>query len=289
MTPLSWSVCVWPLLVLMQSPPSAARPAPVASPPESPAADRPAPRSTAGEEEVRPAPAAFGFLLKTVEIEGQRVFYSVYVPPEYTHERAWPVILFLHGGGERGADGLLPTEVGIGSAIRRHREWFPAIVVIPQCSANDVWWSEAMMNRALRCVEAVSREYHLDGERLYLTGLSLGGAGTWHLGTRAAQHFAALVPICGFLELGPSSGLEAHVARDLRGVPIWVFHGALDDRVPVTKSREMVAALRAAGGNVQYTEYPEGGHNVWDQAYADPALWRWLFAQRRPAAGSRQP
>lgn len=288
MTPLYWSLSVWSLLFPMQSPPSPAQPSGAAPQPAAPAADTAGARGGSGVE-VRPAPAAFGFLFKTVEIEGQHVAYSLYVPPEYTHERAWPVILFLHGGGERGADGLLPSEVGIGTAIRRHREWFPAIVVIPQCAANDVWWSEAMMSRALRCVEGVSREYHLDAERLYLTGLSMGGAGTWHLGARATQYFAALVPICGFIELGPSSGLEPRVAQQLRGVPIWVFHGALDDRVPATKSREMVAALRAVGGNVQYTEYPEGGHNVWDQAYADPALWRWLFAQRKGAAGPRQP
>jgi predicted peptidase len=284
MTLPTWSLMMWPLLAPIQPPPTAAQSAP--------AEERPA--SAMGEsgpagKEVRPAAAAFGFLLKSIEIDGQSVVYSVYVPPEYTHERPWPVILFLHGAGERGADGLLPTEVGIASAIRRHRDWFPAIVVIPQCAAEDVWWSEGMMSRALRCVEAVSREYHLDPQRLYLTGLSLGGAGTWHLGARAARHFAALVPICGFIDLGPSSGVEPRIARELRDTPVWVFHGGQDDRVPVIKSREMVAALRAAGGNVQYTEYPNGGHNVWDQAYADPTLWRWLFAQRKTPTSAPQP
>lgn len=284
MTSWNWCLAVSPLFLLIQPAPTAGQSAPADS---QPGAARGACAPDGAES--RPAPAAFGFLFKTVEIDGQRVAYCVYVPPEYTHERAWPVILFLHGAGERGADGLLPTEVGIGTAIRRHREWFPAIVVMPQCAAGDVWWSEGMMNRALRCVEAASRDYHMDPQRLYLTGLSLGGAGTWHLGARAARHFAALVPICGFVELGASSGLEAQVARELADVPTWVFHGALDDRVPVARSREMVAALRAAGGNVQYTEYPDGGHNVWDQAYADPALWRWLFAQRKAPARAAQP
>lgn len=225
-------------------------------------------------------PVATGFLFKTVTIEQERYDYCVYVPPEYTRTRPWPVILFLHGSGERGRDGFLQTEVGIARAIRRHRGSVPAIVVMPQCRPEQMW-NGPMLQVALRCVEQTAREYHLDPDRIYLTGLSMGGQGTWLLGAEYAERFAALVPICPFVELGPPTGLLEKIAPRLTGVPIWCFHGDADPNVPVARTRELVATIRKLGGNIRYTEVPGGGHNVWDQAYDDPELWKWLFAQKR--------
>lgn len=233
-------------------------------------------------------PVATGFLCKTLTFDGQTYPYCVYVPPEYTRAKPWPVILFLHGSGESGRDGLLQTEVGIGRAIRRHRRDFPAIVVMPQAPPDQRWVGK-MAKMALHCVEQTSHEYHLDAERVYLTGLSLGGYGTWTLGAEYANRFAAIVPVCGFIELGQSTGLAAKVAPALADMPIWCFHGSADPNVPVQKAREMVAEIRKLGGNVKYTEYEGGGHNVWDRAYDDRELWKWLFSQKLSCAKTPSP
>ncbi|MGD8450466.1 MAG: PHB depolymerase family esterase [Phycisphaerae bacterium] len=249
---LSWMI-VMPALILTANPPATTQPA---------------------------TTTATGFLFKETTLDEQTYTYCVYVPPEYTPERSWPVILALHGSGERGKDGFLQTDVGIGRAIRRHRDYFPAIVVMPQCRAGAAW-TDQMAALALHCVEITSREYRLDPDRVYLTGLSLGGHGTWLLGARYGANFAALVPVCGFAELGQDTGLPEKLAPHLKDIPIWCFHGAADTHVPVEQSRRFVAAIRKEGGNIQYTEYPAGGHNVWDQAYDDAELWKWLFAQKR--------
>jgi predicted peptidase len=222
------------------------------------------------------AALATGFLRKTVELAGESYAYCVFVPPDYSPEREWPVILFLHGSGERGSDGYRQTQVGLGQALRWHHDRVPAIVVMPQCRA-DQKWTGPMAEMALKCVEETSRQYKLDHDRMYLTGLSLGGAGVWFIGSRLADQLAALVPICGFGDVTD--------AAKLAQVPTWCFHGAKDNAVPVERSREMVAAIRAAGGDIQYTEYPDGGHNVWDDAYGDKEMWNWLFAQRRTSVG----
>jgi predicted peptidase len=242
-------------------------------------------------DQVRHAQIATGFLYKTIELAGERYAFCVYVPPEYSDERAWPVILFLHGSGERGSDGFLQTEVGIGRAIRRNRKLCPAIVVMPQCHAGKSWEGE-MLELALSCVEDASREYHCDPKRVYLTGLSMGGAGAWLLGSRMPDAFAAMVPICGFYGAheAPASDEElAEAASRLARLPIWCIHGAADQAVPVERSREIVAAVQAAGGEIKYNEIAEGGHNVWDGAYANPALWHWLLSQEREAPKAEEP
>ncbi len=220
-----------------------------------------------------PPPVSTGFLAKSLKIDDETFRYCVYVPPDYTPERPWPVILFLHGSGEAGADGFLQTDVGIARAIRRDHTRVPAIVVMPQCRPRQ-FWKGAMAAMALKCVEQTSREYHLDPQRVYLTGLSLGGAGTWHIAARFPDRFAALAPICGF-------GEESDAAK-LRGVPIWCFHGAVDDRVRVDSARTMVDAARKAGADVKYTEFAGEGHLIWDKVYEDAKFWEWLFAQKRP-------
>ena len=235
-----------------------------------------------------PQPPATGFLYKTLTFGGDTYAYCVYVPPDYTPDRAWPVILFLHGSGECGSDGFLQTEVGIGTAIRHNYRLVPAVVVMPQCRPNQHWVGP-MGRMALKCVEEASRQYRCDPERVYLTGLSLGGQGAWHLAASLPDTFAAVVPICGFAELGESTGMAEKLAPNLTKAPIWCFHGEADVNVPVTKAREMVMAVRKAGGKVEYTECKGLDHNVWDRAYGDPELWKWLFSQKRAAPKAADP
>ena len=234
-----------------------------------------------------------GFLDRRVTVVGHSYHYQVFVPASYTATQRWPVILFLHGAGERGDDGLLQTQVGLGAALRQNAARFPAIIVLPQAPAESMW-TGVPARMAMAALEETSREFRTDSDRVYLTGLSLGGNGTWYLAYRYPSRFAAIVPICGFVTAfrvwsGPftpvvpaDSGapFEA-LARQLRRVPTWIVHGEVDNVVPVEQSQQAAAALKAAGAPVQYLEVPGTGHNAWDAAYGSPALVRWLFAQHR--------
>jgi predicted peptidase len=233
-----------------------------------------------------------GFLDRSVEVSGKSYRYQVYVPIDFRSKKSWPVILFLHGSGERGSDGLLQTNVGLPTAIRLKRSRFPFVVVIPQCSADSIWSTPDMEAQAMAALDATIKEFHGDRNRLYLTGLSMGGYGVWQFAIDHPARFAALVPICGGVH-GPSDWPElrvnlpadskgdpyAEVARLIGKTPVWIFHGDADDSVPVEESRHMAAALKAAGANFKYTEYPGVGHNSWDKAYAEPDLVSWLLAQ----------
>jgi predicted peptidase len=148
---------------------------------------------------VPPAKArniATGFLDRTVVVAGTEYKYQVFVPDNWTKKKKWPVVLFLHGAGERGEDGLIQTEVGIGTAMRRNRSRFPAIVVMPQCRKN-VWWEESTMaDLTMAALAGAQKEFNGDQTRIYLTGLSMGGYGTWYLAGKYPGKFAAIAPIC---------------------------------------------------------------------------------------------
>lgn len=236
-----------------------------------------------------------GFLDRSVTVKGQSYKYEVYVPQNWASQKQWPIILFLHGSGERGSDGIVQTEVGIGSAIRRDATRFPAVVVLAQCP-KDQWWSDPEMEDiALAELKASAKEFHGDPKRTYLTGLSMGGFGSWSIVARFPGRFAAVVPICGDIQpskrqiehhpelanLWPTNQPDPYAAEAAKigKTPIWIFHGEKDDTVPPDGSRKMFEALKAAGGNVKYTEYPGVGHNSWDKAYAETELTTWLFAQ----------
>ncbi len=212
-----------------------------------------------------------GFINKTMSVGAKTRRYVVYVPHEYDATKAWPLIVFLHGAGERGDDGLMPTEVGLGSAIRRHVERFPCVVVMPQCPDGMYW------DKAFRDIdEAIARteiEYAIDPARVYLTGISMGGYATWIYGAAQADRFAALLPICG--------GGKIEDAPALATLPIWAFHGDKDETVLPEESRKMVHAVKKAGGKAWYTEYHDIGHNSWDKAYNDPKAIKWLLKQRK--------
>jgi predicted peptidase len=231
-------------------------------------------------------PRETGFLDRTVEVNGTTSRYQVHVPYSYDPARSWPVILFLHGAGERGSDGLIQTEVGLGSAIRRFADRYPAIVVFPQTPAGERWTGPAG-DAAMAALDKTLSEFGTDENRVYLTGLSMGGNGSWYLAYRYPERWAAAVVICGFVRsAGPFPSFvpaeitdpNAEVAGRIENLPVWVFHGDADRTVPVAASREMVEALRQAGANVKYSELPGVGHNAWDTAYRDPELPAWLFA-----------
>jgi predicted peptidase len=233
-----------------------------------------------------------GFLDRVVAVNGVEYRYQVFVPRNWGPKVKWPVILFLHGYGEEGEDGLLPTDVGIAAAIRNHVDRFPFVVVIPQCRKNDWWTNVPMEAEALKALDQTMKEFKGDPQRVYLTGLSMGGYGTWALGAQYASKFAALAPVCGGIRLPPGDDMpNAHntddsadpyaaVAQKIGKTPVWVFHGGSDPVVPVQESRQMVEALKAAGGNVRYTEYSGVGHNSWGKAYDEADLFAWLLAQR---------
>lgn len=232
-----------------------------------------------------------GFLNRTVEVGGKPARYQVYLPYEYNPAKEWPVILFLHGAGERGTDGLRQTEVGLGRAIRENPRRFPAIVVLPQAPTDSIWRG-SVAEGALAALERSIRGFHGDRSRLYLAGLSMGGYGVWTLALQRPAMFAAVIAVCGGLPpahfkqpgvAGNDADSYLNVVRRLAGTPAWLFHGAADSVVPVTESRRLHAAFNQAGSPVYYTEYPGVGHNSWDPAFSDPMLWDWLFTQRRAA------
>jgi predicted peptidase len=233
-----------------------------------------------------------GFLDRTVNISGSAYRYQVYVPADFQSKKSWPVILFLHGSGERGSDGLLQTDVGLPHAIRQNSARFPLIVVIPQCSPDLTWSTPNMRAMALAALDQSIQEFHGDRRRVYLSGLSMGGFGTWELAAANPGRFAALVPICSGVRplkdwpqlrvrLADAPGIAdpyAEVARRIGKTPVWIFHGDADQAVPVEESRHMAAALKAANDEFKYTEYPGVDHNSWDKAYAEPELVPWLLA-----------
>lgn len=201
--------------------------------------------------------------------------YLVYVPKDYQHsDREWPVVLFLHGMGERGADLELVKRHGIPKLIEEGTD-FPFIALSPQCPEHTVWPNELDALHAL--VEHIIREYRVDTTRVYVTGLSMGGFGTWHLAAIYPRMFAAIVPICGGTM--PHVGFPERI-RVLKDVPVWAFHGAQDDTVPLHMSQELVDVLKDHHGNVKLTVYPDAEHDSWTRTYANPDLYEWLLQQK---------
>lgn len=235
-------------------------------------------------------PLSPGFQGRSMVVEGVTYKYQIFVPQGYTPTKSWPVILFLHGSGESGSDGLRQTTVGLGAYVAANAATFPAIVVFPQVPALTtgpiIQLADSINKAALNLTLA---EVRADSLRIYLTGLSQGGDLSWDIDYAAPTKFAAVVPIagsiCGTCVL-PGSGLSqsavvSRVVQRLVTLPIWIFHGGSDPLVSPVDDRSTYAAFRAAGSPIKYTEYAGMGHNVWDITYADPSLWTWLFAQHR--------
>jgi len=224
------------------------------------------------------------FLSRTVTLSGVAYRYVVSIPPDWSADREWPIILFLHGSQERGDDGLVQSSVGLARAVRRHPERFPAIVVMPQCKPGTDWKSTAMEAQAVAALDASMKEFHGDPRRTYLTGFSMGGYGTWAIAAEYPNRFAAIAVVCGGIEWPTpvrisDEGPYAAIARKIAGIPVWVFHGNADRNVFVTESREMVKLLRELHADVRYTEYDGVAHESWDRAYDEPELPLWLFSK----------
>ena len=235
------------------------------------------------------------FLTRSVVVGGERYFYRVWLPPHYTRLRRWPVILFLHGSGERGDDNVSQLANGLPEALQEHAALYPSIVVVPQCRDGEEWYGK-METQALAALEASIDEFRGDRRRVVVTGISMGGAGAWYMG-RLPHRFAAIVPVSGEVVRQPGDPFPDPPPRDLAAIldtfdphdalakviaptPVWVFHGAQDDEIPVSEARDMVAALQAQHDPVRYTEYPDAGHNAWDRAYGDPQLAAWINQQQ---------
>ena len=195
------------------------------------------------------------------------------VPMDLKNGGKYPLLLFLHGAGERGNDNKKqlkhdPTKLAPADVFTKN----PMIVAAPQCPA-DQWWSGQTLQNAIHLVKSLQKELPVDPQRIYITGLSMGGFGTWGALALEPELFAAAIPICG--------GGNPKSAETFAKVPIWAFHGDADPTVKVEGTRSMIEALKKAGGSPQYTEYPGVGHDSWTRTYKDPELYRWLLAQKK--------
>lgn len=205
--------------------------------------------------------------------------YLLFLPQDYRSApgKRWPLILFLHGAGERGTDVWKVATHGPPKNVVEHPD-FPFIVVSPQCPEGQFWSNDLL----LALLDEVSRKYAVDPERVYLTGLSMGGFGTWSLGVSHPERFAAIAPICGGGEWISVVLSSRDRIRELKSLGVWAFHGAKDPVVPLDESQRMVDALKKVGVNeVKLTVYPEAGHNSWTETYNNPELYKWFLDHRR--------
>lgn len=228
-----------------------------------------------------------GFLNRSITLKGVSYKFQVYVPEQWKATQNWPIILFLHGRGERGTEGMWQTQVGLPAAVRDHPDRWPFVIVMPQVPFHHFWTDPDILNMAMAALDQSSKEFHGDPQRTYLTGLSMGGYGVWELAKKHRGKFAAIVPVAGgiFWSYAPNrwkeqQTLPAEYAARVGRTPVWMFHG-LDDPVVQPKQSEMMYdVLKANSGHVRLWLYTGVRHNSWDKAYQEPELPRWLLAHR---------
>jgi predicted peptidase len=223
---------------------------------------------------------------------GQTLNYRLLKPQGYKADRQYPLVVFLHGAGERGDDNVAQLKHGMREFCKPEwREQHPCYVIAPQCPTGKRWsevdWSAPSSSLPEKTSDALQLTFELvdtmladaavNKNRIYITGLSMGGYGTWDALARRPQFFAAALPICG--------GGDPQTAARFTHVPLWCFHGDADTAVPVNRSREMIEALTAAGGMPKYTEYKGVAHDSWTRTYADAEVIQWMFKQLRSQAG----
>ena len=245
-----------------------------------------------------------GFLNRKVELHGASYRFQVYLPQEWRREdhRQWPVILFLHGRGERGSEGMWQTQIGLPQAVRDHPERWPFVIVMPQCPLANYWTDPEMQAMAMAALDQETEEFHLDTERSYLTGLSMGGYGAWELARLHPRRWAAVAIAAGgvFWSYAPerwqeAATLPAEYARAVGRLPLWLFHGAEDTMVAPRQSEMLFEAVKAAGGNVRLWIYQGLKHDCWTRAYNEPELPRWLLSHKNEGSqngrqgGAREP
>ncbi|GGM50854.1 carboxylesterase family protein [Microbacterium saperdae] len=198
--------------------------------------------------------------------------YLIHLPDDYDADpdRRWPLVLFLHGAGERGSDLDLAALHGPPKLADAGHE-FPFVLVTPQCSESSQWVTELSTLSVL--LDEVVAAHRIDHARISLTGLSMGGFGTWSMAVRYPDRFAAIAPICG--------GLWLQSAAPLQSVPVWAFHGDADDVVPISATEQIVTELRSLGTDVRFTRYAGVGHDSWTETYENPEFYDWLLSHRR--------
>ena len=249
-----------------------------------------------------PASAETGFLDRTVTIGAATYRYQVYVPADHTRAMSWPVIVFLHGDGAQGQDGLLPTARGLADAIRFDRPRFPLVAVFPQAEKGKRWLDAAMEELVIAELDQTMTEFGGDPMRVYLTGFSMGATGAYRIAYRWPSRFAALAAIAGRVETSDVKTYSdrekaadrqanpfvsaadpfAALALKIKHLPIRIFHGDADETVPVDQSRRLTRALQAAQADVHYQEYAGATHvGAADKAYAERDLITWLLTQHR--------
>ena len=197
--------------------------------------------------------------------------YLLYIPEGYDQDspKQWPLMLFLHGAGERGSD-LNKVKVHGPPKVVESRN-LPFIIVSPQCPTGQWWPAKVEVLKGL--IDEIEENYNVDSQRVYLTGLSMGGFGTWTMACTYPDIFAAIAPICG--------GGQPYIADRLKDVPVWAFHGAKDNVVPMRRSQEMVDAVNRAGGHAKLTIYPNAGHDAWTETYNNPELYKWFLSHKK--------
>ncbi|MEP6619270.1 MAG: prolyl oligopeptidase family serine peptidase [bacterium] len=234
-------------------------------------------------------PTTYGaYNVRVIVDQGTRFHYQVYLPRRFTSRKHWPVIIALHGSTQKGRDNRQQIEPpGFAAILRDSSAANNAITIFPQ---NPVGMRGPRFNTAiLGMLDATLREFHADSARVYFTGVSYGGILGYDLVSRFPERFAAFVPVSGDVSVGwtmdgrsvPRDSAFEVVAAGLKTVPVWAFHGGADSQVPTDNARHIVDAMRKAGVNIQYTEYPGKGHSIWDEAYRTPELYTWMFAQHR--------
>ncbi len=203
----------------------------------------------------------------TVSIE---LPYRVYLPDHYVDTgEGFPLLLFLHGAGERGSDLTALANTGLPKEIEQGMH-LPFVTICPQCPLNEAWDE----HKLLALLDTIIADYNIDPTRIYVTGLSMGGRGTWQLANLAGHRFAAILPICPpFFWTNPDN---------FKDLPIWCFHGVMDSVVSVTDSVRMVRLLRTAGCQVNFTTYANADHDSWSETYTNPAIYEWLLSHQRP-------
>lgn len=199
--------------------------------------------------------------------------YLLYLPDEYSPEsrEMWPLLIFLHGSGERGNNLELLKVHGPPKLIQQGQD-FPFIVLTPQCPDKQDFDTETLFS----LIEHIVKEYNVDKDRIVVTGISMGGGATWDLAFAHPAYFAAIAPVCGVVDRNYPSRLS-----EIVNLPVWVFHGANDFIVPIVQSAGMVNGLKELGSNVKFTVYPTAGHDSWTETYNNPELYEWLLQQRR--------
>jgi predicted peptidase len=209
----------------------------------------------------------------TIELEinkRDKLDYLLFLPPAYDPAVRWPLIFFLHGSGERGSDIDLVKKFGLPKRLETWQDC-PFIVVSPQCPTDSYWTFHLDALNGL--LDAIVGTYAIDTDRVYLTGMSMGGLGTWLLAMMVPDRFAALAPVCG-------RGNRTTACR-IKHIPIWVFHGQKDNVVPIRESEIMVEALKQCGADVKFTAYPDADHDSWTETYNNPQLYEWFLQHRK--------